>query len=184
MITIKANTLDRGVPSWEAVRRCVREFEAGLPRLARLARYYEGRHDILARTRLPGLPNVRISHAWPRYIAQVSAAYLLGEPVRLEGPEPAAASLRDLLNHAGADSIDMELALQQAVFGRAVSLCYENAAGQPCACAPDPRSAFVVYDDTVERQPLMGVLLSQERDAQGRPAGGSATVYLPQRSLR
>jgi hypothetical protein len=71
MITIKANTLDRGVPSWEAVRRCVQEFEAGLPRLARLARYYEGRHDILARTRLPGLPNVRISHAWPRYIAQV-----------------------------------------------------------------------------------------------------------------
>ena len=163
MITIKANTLDRGVPSWEAVRRCVREFEAGLPRLARLARYYEGRHDILARTRLPGLPNVRISHAWPRYIAQVSAAYLLGEPARLEGPEPAAASLRDLLSHAGADSIDMELALQQAVFGRAVSLCYENAAGQPCACAPDPRSAFVVYDDTVAHEALFGVYLSPDR---------------------
>ncbi len=162
MITIKANTLDRGVPSWEAVRRCVREFEAGLPRLARLARYYEGRHDILARTRLPGLPNVRISHAFPRYIAQVSAAYLLGEPVRLEGPEPAAASLRDLLNHAGADSIDMELALQQAVFGRAVSLCYEDAAGHAFICSLDPRSAFVVYDDSVAHDPLFGVYLTAQ----------------------
>lgn len=160
MITIKANTLDRGVPSWEAVRRCVREFEAGLPRLARLARYYEGRHDILSRQRLYGLPNSRLCHAFPRYIAQVSAAYLLGEPARLEGPEPAVSELRALLARAAADSIDVQLAIHQAVFGRAVSLCYEDAAGQPFACALDPRSAFVVYDDSVAHDPLFGVYLT------------------------
>lgn len=147
-------------PSQALVQECVRAFEATLSRLNRLARYYDGKHDILARVRLAGMPNNKINHAFPRYIAQVSASYLLGEPVRVDGPEPAAARLRQLLAHAATDSVDIELALHQAIYGRAVSLCYEDAAGQPYTCALDPRNAFVVYDDTVAHNPLFGVYLT------------------------
>ncbi|NLW21417.1 MAG: phage portal protein [Clostridiales bacterium] len=161
MITIPADSLRQGRPGPEALRMALRQFEAGLPRLNRLARYYEGRHDIAGRARLPGLPNTRLAHAFPRYIAQVSAAYLLGEPVRLEGPEPATGALRALLARAGADSVDAQLALHQAVYGRAVSLCYEDAAGQPRLCALDPRAACVVHDDTVAQVPLFGLCLGQ-----------------------
>ena len=109
------------------------------------------------RARLTGLPNSRICHAYPRYIAQVSASYLLGEPVQVDGPEPGASALRALLLKASADSVDVELALYQAIFGRAVSLCYEDRSAQPFVCSLNPRNAFVVYDDTVAGDPLFGV---------------------------
>lgn len=167
MMTLPAAALQDGRPSQATLTGLARAFEASAPRLHRLARYYEGRHDILARGRLPGLPNNRVCHAYPRYIAQVSASYLLGEPVRVDGPEPGAGALRGLLQHAAADSIDIEIALNQAIFGRGVSLCYEGADGQPAACSLDPRSAFVVYDDTVAHEPLFGVCVHSGPDSRG-----------------
>ncbi len=160
MITLSREGLANSLPEADTLNLCVRQFENTLPRLHRLNRYYEGRHDILSRTRLSGLPNNRVTHAFPRYIAQVSASYLLGEPARVEGPEPQTQALRELMLHAATDAIDVELALHQAVFGRAVSLCYEDASLRPHVCALDPRSAFVVYDDTVAQDPLFGVYVS------------------------
>ena len=158
IITLNRSAVSGGVPTPAAINECVRAFRRDLPRLSRLARYFDGRHDILARARLAGLPNNRLTHAYPRYIAQVSASYLLGEPVRVDGPEPGASALRELLIQASADSVDLEIAIAQAVFGRGVSLCYEDdASGAPFVCALDPRTAFVVYDDTVAHEPLFGV---------------------------
>ena len=171
MIRIAAKRLHEGVPDWSAVEEAVRDFEAGAGRLARLARYYEGKHDILSRTRLTGLPNSRICHAYPRYIAQVSASYLLGEPVQVDGPEPGASALRALLQRASADSVDVELALYQAIYGRAVSLCYEDHQARPYVCSLSPRNAFVVYDDTVAADPLFGVYVRESRE------GKTYTVY-------
>lgn len=168
----------------ELLRGVIEEFEQGLPRLERLWRYRQGRGDILMRERPEGLANTRLAYGFPRYITQVSAGFLLSEPVvyrdetRPEGTE----ALKALYRKAGAEQADTELVTQQAGFGRGVTLFYEGEGGLKL-CAPDPRSAFVVYDDTVEHRPLMGVLLSAERDARGRAAGGMATVYLPGRTL-
>ncbi|MDI9520758.1 MAG: phage portal protein [Bacillota bacterium] len=160
MVTSNPDIIKNGIPDIQAVENLLRQFDAGAIRLSRLKRYYEGQHDILSRTRLSGLPNNRLSHAYPRYIAQVSAAYLLGEPVRVEGPEPGATALRGLLLRASADSIDIDLAIDQAVYGRAVSLCYEEKGYLPYVCALNPQNAFVVYDDTVAHDPLFGVYLT------------------------
>ena len=178
MMRLPAERLVKGAPDLKTVEALVREFEAGLPRLNRLARYFEGKHDILARSRLTGLPNSRVVHAYPRYIAQVSASYLLGEPVSVSGPEPGCSALRSLLQVASADSVDIELALHQAIFGRAVSLCYEDRTGQAFVCSLDPRNAFVVVDDTVAADPLFGVYIT------GSQGNRSYTVYTPGEVLR
>lgn len=155
-------------------------FRAGLPRLERLRRYYLGRHDILSRQRTEGLPNARMAHGFPRYIAQVSAGWLLGEGARYQAkddPEGLAAFLA--LNEAcQAAQVDSSLARQQAVYGRAVSLCYQGEGGRCRLAALDPRSAFVVYDDTVEQQPLYGLLMQP-----GREGGGRLTCYTRDRVL-
>ncbi len=160
MVTTKQDILRDGIPDIRELQELVRMFESGSHRLYKLRRYYEGRHDIASRARLSGLPNNRLSHAYPRYIAQVSASYLLGEPVRLFGPEPGATALRQLLLRASADSIDIDLAIDQAVYGRAVSLCYEEKDKNPYVCCLSPQNAFVVYDDTVAHNPLFGVYLT------------------------
>ena len=168
----------------ELLRGVIEEFEQGLPRLERLWRYRQGRGDILMRERPEGLANTRLAYGFPRYITQVSAGFLLSEPVnyRDEGRPEGTEALKALYRKAGAEQADTELVTQQAGFGRGVTLFYEGEGGLKL-CAPDPRSAFVVYDDTVEHRPLMGVLLSAERDARGRAAGGMAAVYLPGKTL-
>ena len=176
MITLPISAVGE-IPSHETVMSAVRAFDAGSSRLNKLARYYDGRHDILGRARLSGLPNNRIVHAFPRYISQVSASYLLGEPVNVEGPEPGAEALRALLKTAAADSIDVDLAIAQSVFGRAVSLCYEDNTAKPFVCSLDPRSAFVVYADTVDHAPLFGAYL------EGNGAARRVTVYTSDRII-
>ncbi|NLD52676.1 MAG: phage portal protein, partial [Clostridiales bacterium] len=159
-------TLDREAflsqPLQKLLPPLIQAFGAQRPRLDRLHRYAQGRHDILLRTRPEGLPNQRLTHGFPRYIAQLMAGYLLGEPVRYEDPQQpdAVDALNRLYRAGGAEQADMELAYQQSVYGRAVSLCYHGADGQPRVAALDPRYAFVVRDDTVEQRPLMGVLLT------------------------
>ena len=177
MIMLNRDRMAGGAPDGEGLQDALREFRATLPGLERLAQYYNAKHDVLGRARLEGLPNNHLVHAFPRYIATISASYLLGEPVRVQGPEPEVRELRALLLRACADSVDLELAIAQSVFGRAVSLCYEDRAGKPFACALDPRTAFVVYDDTVEHAPLFGVYLTNR---QGRE---TVTVYTAEHIL-
>ncbi|NLC33094.1 MAG: phage portal protein [Clostridiales bacterium] len=163
----------------------MREFQQGQYRLERLARYRQGKSDIMVRERPEGLPNTRMSHGFARYISQVSAGYLLSQPVHYQDDErpEGVKALCALYARAGAEQADTQLAMAQASFGRAVSLTYQSAAGHMKVACLDPRSAFVVYDDTVEHKPLMGVLMSLERDALGETKGGNATVYLPGRCL-
>ena len=164
-------------PLERALTGILSEFTRTLPRLERLNRYFNGRHDILARSRPEGLPNTRLPHGFPRYIAQVGASFLLGEPVRYANTEQTEAvqALETLHAAAGADHADTELAMQQAIFGRAVSLNYHGEDGKPRITALDPRCAFVVYDDTVEHRPLMGLMLSGNNA--GRLKEGTLSVY-------
>ena len=157
----------------------LQEFTRGLPRLNRLQRYASGGHDILSRQREEGLPNARLPHGFPRYIAQLSAAYLLGAPVRYEDAQrgEAVAALNTLHQQARADQADDQLAYDQAVYGRAVSLCYQAPGGGIGIAALEPRAAFVVYDDTVRREPICGVHIT------GSQQSARLTLYTPQDCL-
>ncbi len=165
------------LPADRFVSGAMGEFLQGAGRLERLNRYAMGQHDVLTRSRRAG-PNARLPHGFPRYIAQMTAGYMLSHPVRYEGDgqEKEVKELRAACHAAEADSADVELALDQAVYGRAVSLCY-LAEGVARVAALDPRSAFVVYDATVEKRPLMGIALSPRRDEHGRPDGAFVSAY-------
>ena len=159
MITMDPRDLRQGLPDPDALKEVTDQFERELPRLNRLWRYYQGKHNVLARQRLPGLPNQRLVNSFPRYIAQVSSGYLMGEPARYAcpGQEAGTAALERAYRKAEADSADMEAAVAQSVFGRGLTLCYLDEAGEARVCALDPRDSFIVYDDTVERRALFGV---------------------------
>ncbi len=146
----------------EGLREALEQFHQQRPMLQKLRRYSQGRHDVLARTRRPGLPNARLPHGFPKYIAQMSAGYMLGEGAKYESPDnpEEARALTAMYRRCCDDALDMDLALQQAIYGRGVSLHWQEAL--PRVSALDPVNAFVVRDDTVERRPLMGVLLSGE----------------------
>lgn len=157
MISIQGHPMDE-----KTLRNALEQFLAERPRLARLKRYAQGYHDILARVRRPGLPNARLPHGFPKYIAQMSAGYMLGEGAKYQSREQSGEvkELERLLKSGCDDALDMDLALQQAIYGRGVSLTWLK--DKPRTSALDPMNAFVARDDTVEHRPLMGVLLTGE----------------------
>ena len=154
-------TLDRA--AFEAqepvalARKYLSRHQEELARLARLDGYYRGRHPILDRAKDGGLANNRLVCNHARYITDMSVGYLVGNPVSYAGDGMDA--VIDMLQAADASTEDLDLAKDASIFGRAYELVYmsDGETAQPRLACLDPRTAFVIYDDTVERRPLMGV---------------------------
>lgn len=151
------------LPDAEPIKyeEAIKEHIGGMSRLNKLYNYYLNKTDILSRVRTPDLPNNKISYPYSAYITNLSAAYMLGEPVRYELPdnEAALAEMMDLYNAAEIDGVDMTAAIYQSIFGRSVILTYIGDDGYPKSSAIDPRSAFVIYDSTVQHKPICGIYL-------------------------
>ena len=181
MITIdKTLLLPDGMPPCELLLALLQEHRRQREtRLDVLKRYYDGDHDILRRVRLSGLPNNRLAHALPGYITAIAAGYLVGSPVQYTLPEHPAGfeHLLQALRRCDTQSVDAELAVDAAVYGRAVELCYADAQARPRVAQVDPRYAFVVYDDTVEHRPLLGIVTSDVLDKRLQKCRERITIY-------
>ena len=171
-------------PDAAMLRSCLQEHLAGQERLRRLRDYYEGRHDILKRTRAGGLPNNRLVHGFPRYICAMASGYLVGSPVsyqpRAGADDHESAALSALLEsyaESCVDSVDAELARNASIYGRAVELVYADEDARPRSVSLDPCCAFVVYDDTVAARPLFGVYYAPVRLADGGADGWRLHVF-------
>ena len=133
--------------------------EQSRKRLDRLHDEYLGKSAILGRVRSRGLPNNRLAHNYAGYIVSVSSGYLVGSPVKYSLPDQPDALLpiKEALDRSDCASVDAELAVDAAIYGKGVELCYADEQAQPRTAQIDPRRSFVVYDDTVAHQPLFGV---------------------------
>ncbi len=181
MITIDKGFLDAfGGPDTELLARLLALHEQNRRRLEALERLYAREHAIKGRMRLKGLPNNRLAHDLPGYIVTMSAGYLVGNPISYAPtPEERAAfgPIIQALKAACADSVDAELAVDAAVYGKAVEICYADGEAQPRIAQVSPLEAFVVYDDTVEHKPLFGVCCARIMDRSLKEKGQRITVY-------
>ena len=171
-----------GMPGAELLATLLRRHAQERVRLDEIGEIYGRRHRITSRRRPAGLPNNRLAHDLPGYIATMAAGYLVGSPVRYaapEGQEAAFEAVRRAYGEASVESVDAELAMDAAVYGKAVELCYADALARPRVAQMDPRSSFVVYDDTVEHAPLFGVACRDLMDDQLRRRGERVSVYGP-----
>jgi len=160
----------------DLIKGCIAEHQAGLKRMDALYRAYKGEADIFKRTMLDGLPNNQLVHTYPRYIVAIAAGYLVGTPVNYQS-ETKLDDLLDAYKSARVDSIDSELAKDASLYGKAVELVYADENSQVRTSALDPRSAFVVYDNTVENKAMLGVRYYQTYDVSGKLSGYDVIVY-------
>lgn len=179
MIARSRKVMENG-PSREVLNACVQEFLTGAERRQRLRCWYEGRHEILDRTRAAGLPNVKLVHDFPRYISTMAAGYLVGHPVEYaaaEGQQSALDAVMERYSRCAMDTVDAELAKNASVYGRGVELVFADESALPRAASLEPWTGFVVYDDTVERRSLFGVHLRERIDGMGGTEGWDTVVY-------
>lgn len=160
MITAPVFTTDKKAEeiTLEDVAKYVRIFrDDEFLRREKLARYYEGRHAILDRVKSSELANQKIVTNHAKYISDFASAYLLGEPVSYTADSDIT-EITDALRIADSATQDADLALDCSIFGVAYDLTYmaENDTKIKLARI-SPLNAFVVYDDTVEQNPVFGV---------------------------
>ena len=164
-----------GLPSGAMLQSALKEHIARLPRLEKLRRYYEGDNDILRRTRATGLPNNRIAHPFGRYIASVTAGYLIGQPAAYTMGDGAPSETLDaivgLYARGSVESVDMENAHNAAVYGRGIEYVHVDADATPHSTALSPADAFVVYEDTYDMTPLFGVYMAPKLKETGGADG-------------
>ena len=144
-------------------------------RYDKLWRYYEGRHPICDREKRSVLANNRLVCNHAKYISDTAVGYFAGNPVKYSGGniDP----LTQLLRAADSDTQDIDLAQKASIFGVCYEFIYTDEGGQPRLYSPDPRQAFVIYDDTVRQTSVAGVYYYNLHDsAANRDIGYS--VYL------
>lgn len=131
-----------------------------LPRLIMLRDYYMGNHPILTRSKpSEELSNIKLVANHAAYIANFTNAYLIGEPVSYTAPDGVNIDgLMKALKKADSTTQDSDLALDLAKYGRAYELTYMSSDEKPVVkfARISPETAFVVYDDTVEQNPVFG----------------------------
>lgn len=72
---------------------------------------------------------------------------------------------------------DSRIVRDMSIYGHSYELVYANENSKPKSAVLEPRQAFIVYDDTVERRKLFGVHYYTITDIDGREAGKAANVY-------
>ena len=146
-------------------------------RLDRLYDYYIGRHKILDREKSKNAANNRLVCNHAKYITDCTTGYFLGSPVKYYSRSGKDISLiKDVLKRCDSETQDIDLARYGSVFGVSYEMLYLDGDSNIKLASLDPRSAFVVYDDTVDMKPMFGVYYMPLTSADGIKTG--YRVYL------
>ncbi|RFA36221.1 phage portal protein [Virgibacillus dokdonensis] len=131
-----------------------------VPRLKTLENYYLGKNEkVLKRTRKEEhLSNHKAAHAFARDTSQFIQGYMVGVPIKVEAPEESAGELITEINRDNdADAHNSELTLDLSIYGRAYELLFRSKQDITRFVLVDPKHTFVIYDETVEQNPIAGV---------------------------
>lgn len=168
-----AFSIDPGTEMTEGfLKRLIDEFrEEYVPRYKYLRMPWERKFEIFGRPPKPDWkPDNRLSANFARSVTKTFEGYYIGNPVTLSiGDEAKAAWLADYARRVDQADVDADISNGCSCYGNAFELLYQDASGLPSTTYVDPMRAFVVYDSTVQRKPMFGVIVSF--DEQGKLFG-------------
>ena len=131
-----------------------------VPRLDELDDYYEGKNRAIyeRKPREPQLSDVRLAHAYARYISTFIQGYLAGNPITIKHPSPDInTKIDDLNNSIKANALNADIILDLSIYGRAYELVYRNSQDKDKVVRLDPLKTFVIYDTSVERLSIAAI---------------------------
>ena len=150
----------------ELVLKLIREHEKQIPRFKKLKKYYLGEHDILSKQRAKNKPNYKPVCNHAKDIADTSTGYFMGNTISYSNSEDT--DIDELLiafDNAEVDESDHDNALDMAIYGVAYEYIYarenENILDIKSL---EVENTFIVYDDSIEQQPLFGVYYFKRKE--------------------
>src|SRR5690606_28672960 len=132
-----------------------------VPRLKALRDYYESQNQNILRNnrrREEHLADHRAIHGFGEYVSNFMQGYMVGIPLKTTYPEDEInEKLRNMNRTNDVDEHNSDLVLDQSIYGRAYELLYRSQSDEIRFAVSDVLETFVIYDDTVERNPIAGV---------------------------
>ncbi len=153
---------DLNTPSSELLNHCINQHQSDFWRLEKLSDYYDGKQDILKRTKdSAAAPNNKVVVNHAKYVTDMNVGFMVGNPVAYTSSDDIQ-SILDAYTKVDIVSHDTELEKDLSVFGIGYELIYMNQEPQTgkvfadIKCI-DPRGIFLVTDDTIDTNPLFAV---------------------------
>lgn len=154
----------------------VRELEAALktflrvelPRLQKLEDYYVGKHDILKKQdRVPGKKDTKLVNNYCEYIASISTAYFLGEPIgyTCENENTDYEKLSEYLATEEEQQENFEHAQNCSIFGKSYELWYVDLDQNIKNVVLDPRDVFILRDNSIQKKMIAAVRWDVQKNA-------------------
>lgn len=168
----------------ENVALAVQELENRKNRYNQLYDYYIGKQAILNRELASdAAKNNKIINNYASYIADISANYLLGNPVDYLPPDDV--NIDEIMTRYAEQTMsdtDAGIALDAAIFGVAYDLTFTDEDSQPTTVQIDPRNTLMVYDDSVQHRELFAINCAHVKNDQNKPIN-RVTVYTPSKII-
>lgn len=153
----------------KALISCLKEHTESIDRYKLLLNYYNGEQAILSRSKKQkDLSNNRLVINHAEYITDFSTAYFIGNPIKYTFPNADEREDDDELlkafRIANIDQVDTELSRDLSIYGIGIEYIYQDRNGNTRSTNLSPTEAFVVVDDTVEENTLIGIHRIVKRD--------------------
>lgn len=160
----------------KALVSCLKEHTESVDRFTTLKDLYDGKHAILKRSKVQtDLANNKLMINHAEYITDFATAYFMGNPIKYTFPEEETRtdddSLLQAFRKANITQVDTELARDLSIFGIGIEYVYQDKEGNTKSTNLDPRTAFLIVDDTVEENSLLGVHRIKKRDINNKEIG-------------
>lgn len=170
----------------ENIAKAVKELESRKARYEQLHNYYIGNQEILNRTlSSETAKNNKLVNNFASYIADVSANYLLGNPVDYLVPNDLDLKIDGILQRYAEQTmsdLDAQIALDAAIYGVAYDLTFTDEDSEANTVQVDPRNTLVVYDDSVQHRELFAINCAQVKDKEGKVIN-RVTAYTPEKII-
>lgn len=167
---------DGDVPTEDDIRQYVNANETMATKWTRYRHYYKAEQTalILAPPKPNGKPDNRVTLNFAKKLVDTYTGFAVGKPVQITLQEDVAnQSLSEWNTSHTVDDVIARVWKQSSIYGKSHFLVYADD-GDICVTDADPRTAFVIYDDSVAHKPLCGVVYTMYN------AGlKQATVYTP-----
>ena len=165
-------------PDEELTSEKLKEFldlhAARIPRYTKLMNMYKGDHPILhGDGKEMGKPDNRLVVNFAKYIVDTLNGYFIGNPVKtVHENKKVADKMKEIAKRNSQNDNNAELSKMCSIYGHAYEFLYQDEEANTRVTYLQPHEAFVIYDNTIAREPLYGVRVL--KDADGRSFG---TIY-------
>lgn len=123
---------------------------------------YQGTHGILTKdaplNELINMPDNRLVVNFAKYIVDTYNGYFIGIPIKIKNEkDQITEAIQEFVKRSDLNDNFAELSKLCAIYGNAYAYVYQGSDGKTYMTYNGPLDMFVVYDDTIEQNPLFAV---------------------------